>query len=128
DVRLCEASPSAFSRARDAVPFSRRRGWFIHSRLPDGHRYLRWKDLFEFIISPNGRRISYRRLNHATDDSLAVYLLGQVLSFSLVARGAEPLHGTVVGVEGQAIALLGDCGRGKSTLGAAMLSRGCRLL
>jgi hypothetical protein len=55
-------------------------------------------------------------------------LLGQVISFSLLAFGLEPLHGTAVVVEGGAVVFLGNCGYGKSTLGAAFLARGFPVL
>ena len=42
--------------------------------------------------------------------------------------GFEPLHATAVVFEGQAVAFLGDCGFGKSTLAAAFLQAGHRLL
>lgn len=94
----------------------------------DGATYLQWSDLFEFLISADGRRIDYRPLKHATAESFSVYLLGQVLSFSLLALGVEPLHGTVAVIEGHAVGFWGDCGYGKSTLGAALLARGCPIL
>jgi hypothetical protein len=72
--------------------------------------------------------IHYRRLRGAGAETFSTYLLGQVVSFSLLAFGREPLHGTVSVVDGEAIAFLGDCGYGKSTLGAAMLARGFPLL
>jgi hypothetical protein len=45
-----------------------------------------------------------------------------------VKSGFEPLHATAVVVEDQAVAFLGDCGFGKSTLAAAFLHAGYRLL
>lgn len=57
-----------------------------------------------------------------------MYLLGQVLSFSLLSMGIESLHGTVVVVDDGAVAFVGDCGYGKSTLGAAMLAKGFPVL
>ena len=57
-----------------------------------------------------------------------MYLLGQVLSFSLLSMGIESLHGTVVVIDDGAVAFVGDCGYGKSTLGAAMLARGFPVL
>ncbi len=90
--------------------------------------YLGWTNLFDFLISPDGRRIEYRRLRRASRESFSTYLLSQVLSFSLLALGREPLHGTVVVVDGGAVAFLGDTGYGKSTLGAAMLARGFPVL
>jgi hypothetical protein len=72
--------------------------------------------------------IEYRALTQATRHALTAYLLGQVLSFSLLALGCEPLHATAVVVDDSAIAFVGDCGDGKSTLGAAFVARGFPLL
>ena len=104
------------------------RRWFHCRRLPSGSTYLRWAGLFEFLVSADGRDIQFHRLPRATLESLSAYLLGQVLSFSLLAFGVEPLHGTVVVVDGEAIGFLGDCGYGKSTLGAAFLRLGFPIL
>jgi hypothetical protein len=127
DVRLHAASGGRMACARRDIASPSPR-WFHHRTLADGTIYLRWSGLFEFLVSPDGSRIEYCALERSTAESFAVYLLGQVLSFSLIAFGSEPLHGTVVSVDGRAIALLGDCGHGKSTLGAALLSRGCGLV
>jgi hypothetical protein len=118
-----------FARTRDLhqIPPSPR-DWFDSRRFPDGTTYLRWAELFEFLISPDGRTIEYHRLRDATNASLTTYLLGQALSFSLLSFGYEPLHATAVVVDGGAIAFLGDCGYGKSTLGAAFVARGFPVL
>jgi hypothetical protein len=84
--------------------------------------------MFEFLVSADGRRIEYQALPRASHEAFTTYLLGQVLSFSLLASGEEPLHGTAVVVHGKAVAFLGDCGYGKSTLGAAFLREGHRIL
>lgn len=102
--------------------------WFECGRLPDGGTYLHWQNLFEFLISADGRAIAYRGLAKATQESLTTYLLGQVLSFSLLSFGWEPLHSTAVVIDGEAIGFLGDCGYGKSTIGAAFVARGFHLL
>jgi hypothetical protein len=129
DVRLSAGSISHFLRARAQGPPDRDPGdWFHGHELADGSIYLQWTGLFEFVVSPDGRRILYRRLERASDESFKVYLLGQVLSFSLLAMGFEPLHGTAVVVEGGAVVFLGNCGYGKSTLGAALLARGFPIL
>jgi hypothetical protein len=59
---------------------------------------------------------------------LLSYLLGQVLSYCLLARGIEPLHATAIVVGDHAIAFLGDSGFGKSTLAATFLQKGYPLL
>ena len=129
DVRLRSGRASRFARARDLHQIPRSpRDWFDSRRFPDGTTYLRWARLFEFLISPDGRTIEYHRLREATNASLTTYLLGQALSFSLLSFGYEPLHATAVVVDGEAIAFLGDCGYGKSTLGAAFVARGFPVL
>ena len=129
EVRLVAGAPSRFGRL-DRGRRSRRGGrdWFYCRRLRTGATYLRWAGLFEFLVSADGRDIAYHPLERASTESLTTYLLGQVLSFSLLALGVEPLHGTVVEIGGEAVAFLGDCGYGKSTLGAAFLSLGHPIL
>ena len=102
--------------------------WDQYVPLPDGREYLRWAGLFEFLISADGRQVAGRPLSEATPEAFHTYLLGQVLSHSLIKFGYEPLHATVVDVDGEAVGFLGDTGRGKSTLAAAFLREGCRLL
>jgi hypothetical protein len=128
-VRLGPGQPDRFDKAQrllrlPPVP----QDWFECGRLPNGATYLRWKNLFEFLVSANGRTILYRRLAKGTQESLTTYLLGQVLSFSLLSFGWEPLHCTAVVIDGEAVGFLGDCGYGKSTIGAAFVSRGFQLL
>lgn len=129
DVWLSPANPTRFARAHAEATSAHNPGeWFSCSRLTDGSQYLRWAGLFEFLVSPDGRRIWYRRLDHASSESLNVYLMGHVLSFSLLALGVESLHGTATVIDGQAVVFLGGCGWGKSTLAAALLARGFPVL
>jgi hypothetical protein len=126
-VREGRASEFAAWRAEAAVPRGRAE-WFVGRRLADGSRYVKWAGLFEFHVSHDGRHIRYRRLSAASAESFAAYLLGHVLSFSLLASGRETLHGTVVVAGGHAAALVAPCGAGKSTLAAALIGRGYRVL
>jgi hypothetical protein len=128
DVCLGAGRADRFARARSQIAAPRPQDWFGCHRLADGTTYLQWSGLFEFLISPDGRLILYHRLNRSRLESFTTYLLGQVLSFSLLSLGVEALHGTVVVVDGAAIAFLGDCGYGKSTLGAAFVARGVPML
>jgi hypothetical protein len=104
------------------------RDWFEHRRLPGGATFVRWRGLFAFVISRDGRRIEWRRLPRASAAAFRSYLLSQVLSFALLARGREPLHASVVTGPGGAIGFLGSPGDGKSTLTAAFLRAGHRLV
>lgn len=102
--------------------------WFRRLRLDDGADYLRWRDLFEFHISADGRRITGRRHAGASAESFTTYLLGQVLALALVKQGLEPLHAAVVAVDGRAVGFVARSGLGKSSLAAAFLAAGYRLL
>lgn len=102
--------------------------WFQHSRCADGADWVSWRGLGEFLVSADGRSILARTLGARGSAAFQSYLLGQVLSFALVRRGLEPLHATAVVLRGTAVGFLGGCGQGKSTLAAAFLARGARLL
>ncbi len=95
---------------------------------PTGRIMRVCRDVGEFLISKDGRSITCYRFPQASPESFHVYLLGQALSFALVKNGIEPLHATVVVIQGKAVAFLGDCGFGKSTLAAEFLRAGHRLL
>ena len=61
-------------------------------------------------------------------ESFQVYLLGQALSTALVKQGFEPLHGTAIVDQDEAIVFLGDSKFGKSTLAASFVGAGYQLL
>ncbi len=129
DVVFAEGPGVLFSRARLEAglgPDASR--WFEYARLSKGASYLRWSELYEFVVSGDGRRIAWRSLNGGNPEPFQNYLLSQVLSFALVRQGIEPLHATSVVIKGEAVAFLGDCGYGKSSLGAAFLQAGYHLL
>jgi hypothetical protein len=102
--------------------------WFVCELLQNGSYYLRWKDYYEFRVESSGVRIDYRPLSGADSNILRNFLFGQVLSFSLVLQGIEPLHATAVRVDDRAVAFLGDCTFGKSTLAASFLQDGYPIL
>ncbi len=129
DTELLRGEVGDFIEASQAVrPSSQASDWFAQARLADGSVYLRWRELFEFLVSADGCQILGRPLRPGAAESFHCYLLGQVLSFALIKRGIEPLHATAVVVNGRAIAFIGDCGYGKSSLGAAFLRQGHTLL
>ena len=129
DVVFAERPGLLFSRARREAglgPDASR--WFEYARLSKGASYLRWSELYEFVVSGDGCSIAWRSLNGGNPEPFQSYLLSQVLSFALVRQGIEPLHATSVVIKGEAVAFLGDCGYGKSSLGAAFLQAGYPLL
>jgi hypothetical protein len=129
EFELFTGSASLFSRAYlEASKVPLREQWCRYARLADGAELLQWPDLFEFLISADGRRIACRALGEASWEAFHTYLLGQVLSHALLKRSIEHLHCTAVVMDDWAVGFIGDCGYGKSSLAAAFLKAGYRLL
>jgi hypothetical protein len=129
DVTFSLKTERWFTDVRAGIPESDfSHGWYSHARRPDGSIFLRWQGLFEFVVSGDGRAVACRRLENANPESFQTYLLGAVLSFALVKQGYEPLHATVVVVDGKGVAFFGRCGDGKSTLAASFLHAGHQIL
>lgn len=128
DVTICTFAGSSLRHLLNGVAVSSPDSWFQHAWLPDGSTYLRWPGVAEFLLSPDGGQILSCPSPGVPALSWQTYLLGPVLSFALVKKGIEPLHATVVVVDGKAIGLLGESGQGKSTLAAAFVQLGYRLL
>ena len=126
----CRNAPqSFFSAAIDGAVFSSPpSSWYQYAILDDGSIYVRWNRIGEFLVNRDGRRVVCRREGGASSESFGVYLFGQALSFALVRQHLEPLHATAVVIDGQAVAFLGGNAFGKSSLAAAFLAAGCRLL
>jgi len=59
---------------------------------------------------------------------LRLYIQGMVLAMLLQQRGLCVLHASVARIHGEAVALCGPVGAGKSTLAAALVQRGFELL
>ncbi len=73
-------------------------------------------------------RIRYRMLRPLPLESLLWQLFGFVFSLCLESRGSRVFHGAALDVGGEAVALLGHSGAGKSSLAAALAKLGCRIL
>lgn len=129
DVALTRRPPRWFTAAhQEAKALPQQSLPVVEGELSDGRTYLQWPGRFEFLISANGREIGARALRGGTVEGFHTYLLGQALSFALIRQGLDPLHATVVTVDGGGAAFLGDSGYGKSSLAAAFLSAGHRLV
>ena len=63
-----------------------------------------------------------------TREDAATYLLGPILGFVLRRRGITCLHASAVAIDGEAIALVGSGGAGKSTTAACFAQRGYPVL
>ncbi|MES2354006.1 MAG: hypothetical protein V4568_06280 [Pseudomonadota bacterium] len=93
----------------------------------DGSAYLAWGD--ELKIAINAQRDEVCVVSRAAKLEFApTVIVGFVLGYLLHLRGVLCLHGAVLEREGRAIAVLGDSGAGKSTIAAALVKNGARLL
>ena len=127
EVSLRQASDTEFLRALKHVQLPENGAPWATAMLADGRRYLRWSGVFEFLIDSTGRHVTCRPLAAQGTSAFHTHL-GPSLSFALINLGIEPLHSTSLAIDGRAVALMGDCGCGKSSLGASFVRAGYRLL
>ena len=93
--------------------------------LPGGNYFgFFYRDEVRFAVERQGREIWGDWPENYTLEDACTYLLGPVLGFVLRLRGVTCLHASAVAVDGQAIALVGSPGAGKSTIAAAFAQRG----
>ncbi|MBA3710871.1 MAG: serine/threonine protein kinase [Pyrinomonadaceae bacterium] len=98
-------------------------------RLADGEYFrLLYCDGTEFFIDRRGKEIWASWPDTMTLSDMTTYLLGPVMGFVLRLRGITCLHASAIAVNGQAIALLGPAGAGKSTTAAAFAGLGYPVL
>lgn len=102
--------------------------WVSHAFLPDGSIYLLAPDIFEVMVSADGRRAVCARSPSVERRMLEANLLNIVLGTALTLQGEEPLHSTALDLDGRAIGLLGPSGAGKSSLAAYLVSQGAGLI
>lgn len=96
-------------------------------RGTDGY-LLRYGDTGAFRITGRGHRIDWLPGPRPVPEALAVDVAGRVLATALHARGVLTLHASAVALSGGAVAFLGPKGAGKSTLAAALLAEGARMM
>ena len=99
--------------------------------VTDGNtRYLwiHFSGEIEFLINRAGTEISGWWPESLSLDNVVSYLIGPILGTVLRLRGATVLHACCIGVNGQAIAMLGDAGAGKSSLTATFARLGYPIL
>jgi hypothetical protein len=94
----------------------------------DGWDVIQLSETCRFRVAPDRKTIRYSHTADFRLEALRSYLLASPLSFVLLERGIESLHATGVVLDGTAFGILGNNGYGKSTLAAALLSRGLPLL
>jgi hypothetical protein len=94
----------------------------------EGNYVIRFTRLADFVISPDGRRISCRPFSDTPAETVRHLLLGQVLPRIHTLRRRPALHGSSVLIADDAAAFLGQSAQGKSTLALAFGLSGCPVL
>jgi hypothetical protein len=134
-----ELAECAITLAPDA-PSPRRVKWFHEWRPPGGAAWLsigrvadgyllRFSDQAEFIVAADGSRIAVRPGDALPEETLRHLLIDQVLPLVVSRRGRLCLHASAVHLAGiGAVAFVGQTGRGKSTLAAALAGGGGRII
>jgi len=89
---------------------------------------LVYSDGARFVVDADAHRVWGTFRSPLTNADLATYFLGPVLGFILRRRHVTSLHASTVEFFGQAVALSGDAGLGKSTTAAALALRGVPVL
>ena len=111
----------AYSEHQNACPYS---GWQRADRQ-QAVLFLKHTGCFRVLA---GSEIWVSPAPQARESLLRLYLLGTVMALLAYQRGKLALHGSVVQVNGGAIAVLAGSGAGKSSLAAALQTRGHTLL
>jgi hypothetical protein len=101
--------------------------WTQFFRTDAGY-LLRFPDLADFRVSPDGRSAVCFPALDVTDATSHHLYLNQVLPLMLSKQGNLVFHASAVEVADGAIAFVGASGRGKSTLAASFARSGFRLL
>ena len=90
------------------------------SRTPGGEYFrIEYLDGTVIVVDAQGNNVWATWPDPATVEDTATYLLGPTLGFVLRLRGVTCLHASAVAIDGQAVALVGPTGSGKSSTAAA---------
>jgi len=116
-VRLGEAPPLA-----DGVAIGT-----LVSHAPDGRVRLAVPGVAAFAVRA-GCDVVVEPWMAPDAPDIQVFLLGGVVGILCHQRGELPLHGSCVEIDGRAVVFTGPAGIGKSTLAAALVAQGARLL
>jgi hypothetical protein len=87
-----------------------------------------YSDGARFAVERHGHEILAEWPENYAIEDVGVYLIGPVIGFVLRLRGITCLHASSIAIDGQAIALMGAAGAGKSTTAAAFAQLGYPVL
>ncbi len=108
-------------------PLSDGRPWLSVGELGTGYLF-RFPDLADFHLLPKAKEIRCYPNPNTPLETIRHLLLDQVIPLFLSERGKLVLHASAVVTPEGAIAIVGETGRGKSTLTASFAQRGFSVL
>ena len=100
----------------------------VNRSLASGDFRFVYSDGTTVVIDAQGSRVWATSAETASVEDTAAYLLGPILRFVLRLRGITCLHASAVAIDGQAVALVGPAGAGKSSAAAAFAQLGFPVL
>lgn len=89
---------------------------------------VRFPGTADFEISKSGSEVRSHPVPGASPEAIEHLYLNQAYPLALSLQMKLVLHGSAVEIDGQALAFLGESGRGKSTLAVRFIESGCRFL
>lgn len=111
----------------DVEPPSSGQGADLKWRNDGSGFYYRVPGIARFLVT-SGRQVLFQFEESGNDAEAAPFLLSTIMGVLLHQRELLVLHASVVVHQGQAIAICGPSGTGKSTLAAALCQAGCNFL
>jgi hypothetical protein len=94
----------------------------------DGGFALVFDDTGRFDISADGRRITWYQPDDAIVEAARADIMGRVLALAMHAMGIFTVHASAVSIRGSGVAFVGPKFHGKSTLAAALVRLGAKLI
>lgn len=94
----------------------------------NGKYLIRFPDYADFWVSSNGREIDCIPCPDIPQETLNHLFLDQVFPCLLTQNNQIMFHAAAVGINGEAVAFIGETGAGKSTLTSSLCSKGFQLL
>ncbi len=125
DVRLLRAPPGTFAGFDASASATI---WYRRELLADGRLYFAIPGVLQAMIAADGGVAQCAPAPSGDPRAFEANVLNFVATAALTLQGEEPLHATVVRLDGRAVAFLGDSGAGKSTLAAFLLAEGAELI
>lgn len=89
--------------------------------------FLPVPDVADFLVE-RGRAITVYPATGIDDASVRLYLLGSAIGALLIQRGYLVLHGNAIQIGEHCLICVGESGAGKSSLAAAFMQQGYRIL